>query len=183
MPWIEPPSLATLLVETAGFLAKGSRDVTDSQLPGVSHLVSRVVELFSSVCSDTITIFEVNSHSYFKSFYVSLSRKHMLWSTALRTQMFEGNERTVFLFGMSCDESYMWFDNISRHSGCRRAMKKLSSGPCVGMNEGTSTWRRVYWPDSIATGETHTNTHILLFSWSSGVPSISILIFVFRWSG
>jgi len=62
----------------AGFLAKGSRDVTHSELPALSHLVSRVVELFSSVCSDTITIFELNSHWYFKSFYVNRSRKHML---------------------------------------------------------------------------------------------------------
>jgi hypothetical protein len=39
LPWIEPHSLATLLAETAGFLAKGSRDFTDSELPAVSHLV------------------------------------------------------------------------------------------------------------------------------------------------
>ena len=57
--------------------------------------------------------------------------------------MFKGNERTAVLFGMSCHESYTWSDNISLHSGCHRAMKKLSSGSCVGMNEGTGTWKRV----------------------------------------
>jgi hypothetical protein len=96
-------------------------------------------------------------------------------------QMVKGNERTVVLFGMSCHESYVWSDNISFHTGCHKAMKKLSSGSCVGMNKRTGTWKRVYWPASIAKGETY--THILLFSRSSVVPSISVWVFVLRWSG
>ena len=126
----------------------------------MSHLVSRVVELFSSVCCDTITIFELNSNSYFKSFYFNHSRTTcaMLWSTALGTQMFKGNERTVDLFGMSCYKICMWCDNIYRHSGCHRAMKKLTSGSCVGMVKGQA--RGSVFTDPFQwLREKHTHTH------------------------
>lgn len=81
-------------------------------------------------------------------------------------QVVKGSERTVVLFGMSCHESYAWSDNISLHSWCHKARKKLPLGFCVGMNKRTSTWKRVYWHDSIAKRETYTHTVILQELWS-----------------